>query len=157
MRDTQSPHIPAAYLILFKENKTLLLKRKNTGYQDGNYSLIAGHVEPNESFTESMIREAKEEAGITLSSKDLQVVHLMHRKSSSPSNNQRIDLFFLANNWQGEITNIEPHKCEELAWFDLNDLPSNIIPYVNEALHHVIHQKFYSEKGWNLSLEKALS
>lgn len=38
--------VPAAYLLLWQDEKVLLLRRYNTSYQDGNYSLIAGHVEP---------------------------------------------------------------------------------------------------------------
>jgi 8-oxo-dGTP diphosphatase len=48
--------IPASYLILFRDGKILLLKRANTGYEDGNYSVIAGHVEPGENFTQCIIR-----------------------------------------------------------------------------------------------------
>lgn len=40
--------ICAMYLILIKENKVLLLKCANTGYEDGNYSLVAGHMDGNE-------------------------------------------------------------------------------------------------------------
>jgi 8-oxo-dGTP diphosphatase len=44
-------NIPASYLFLERDNRILLLRRSNTGYEDGNYSLIAGHVEANESFS----------------------------------------------------------------------------------------------------------
>ncbi len=58
--------ICAVYLILIKENKVLLLKRANTGYEDGNYSLVAGHMDGNETIKQAMIREATEEAGIVM-------------------------------------------------------------------------------------------
>jgi 8-oxo-dGTP diphosphatase len=48
--------IPSAYLYLKKSNKVLLLRRFNTGYEDGNYSFIAGHLEKNETFSDSIIR-----------------------------------------------------------------------------------------------------
>ena len=47
-----------AYLILEKDGMVLLGLRKNTGYQDGMYSLVAGHIEDNESATTGMCREA---------------------------------------------------------------------------------------------------
>lgn len=57
-------NIPAAYLTLFRDNKVLLLRRCNTGYEDGNYSMVAGHVDQGETFTQAIIRESNEEAGI---------------------------------------------------------------------------------------------
>jgi len=54
----RNQNVPASYLVLFKENKVLLLKRFNTGYEDDKYSMIAGHVDEGESFSEAIIREA---------------------------------------------------------------------------------------------------
>lgn len=32
------------------------------------------------------------------------------------------------------VTNQEPHKCEDLRWFSLHELPDNIIPHIQDAL-----------------------
>ena len=58
--------ITAVHLILIENNKILLQRRYNTGYEDGNYSVVAGHVEENESVIETMQREALEEIGINI-------------------------------------------------------------------------------------------
>lgn len=130
-----------------KDNKILLLRRFNTGYEDGNYSFIAGHVDQGETFSETIIREAKEEAGIDIRREDLEVVHVMHRKSTLKSE-ERICIFMTTEKWQGEIKNMEPHKCDDLRWFDLDDLPENTIPYVVEFLRCFIGGGVYSEYGW---------
>ncbi len=141
-------NIPASYLTLIKGNKILLLRRYNTGYEDGNYSMIAGHVDPGETFTQCIIREAEEEAGILLKPKDLEVVHVMHRNSGTSENNERVDVFFIAEKWDGEITNKEPHKCDDLSWFDLDNIPENIIPYIKQVIEGIRNKIYYSEYGW---------
>ena len=144
-----SQNIPAAYLILIKENKILLLRRFNTGYEDGNYSFIAGHVEKGESFIECIIRETKEEANIEITKKDLKTVHIMHRKSMDNNYPDRIDTFILATKWKGEIKNNEPNKCDDLSWFDLDNLPKNTINYIKQAIENIKKNNFYSEFGFD--------
>lgn len=134
-----------AYLILKKQDKLLLLLRKNTGYLDDHWGLPAGHVEPGESATEGMIREAKEELGIDLSLKDLRAVHIMHRKT----NRLNIDIFFECNNWTGEIENREPEKCGGVEFFSLSSLPSPIVDYHMTALRATEEKQFYSESGFS--------
>jgi 8-oxo-dGTP pyrophosphatase MutT (NUDIX family) len=138
-------NVPASYLVLFKNNKVLLLKRFNTGYEDGNYSFIAGHVDKGETFTQAIIREAYEEADIKFKSNDLKVIHVMHRKSID---SQRVDVFFTADKWEGKIKNKEPNKCLDLSWFGLDNLPRNIIPYIKEVINKIKRNIFYCEYGW---------
>lgn len=141
-------NVPASYLVLIKDNRVLLLERANTGYEDGNYSMIAGHVESGETFTQCIVREAREEAGIELQPQDLQVVHVMHRNSGTAENNERVDVFFTARRWGGQIINREPEKCGEMSWFPLDELPPNVIPYIRQALDSIANGVFYSEYGW---------
>jgi len=91
-----------------------------------------------------MVREAQEEAGIKIDAKDLRMVHVIHRKSKE----ERIDFFFTTDSWQGEITNKEPHKCDDLSWFALENLPTNIVPEVRQALEQWQKGEVYSEFGW---------
>lgn len=73
--------VTAVHLILIEDKKILLQKRYNTGYEDGNYSIVAGHIDGNESVIKAMQREALEEAGIKIKEEDLEIVHVMHRKT----------------------------------------------------------------------------
>ena len=121
MRKIRFQRPVAVHLLLVKDNKVLLLRRFNTGYEDGNYSVVAGHVDSDEDLKTAMIREAKEEAGIEITPNNINFASVMHRKSDD----ERIDFFFIADSWEGEITNMEPQKCDDLSWFDINNLPSN--------------------------------
>lgn len=141
-------NIPASYLVLIRDKKILLLRRFQTGFEDGKYSVVAGHVDPGENFTQCIIREAYEEAGIILKKEDIKVSHIMHRDSRPPEGNERVDVFFTADKWKGEIINAEPEKCDDLSWFDIDHLPENTISYISEAIRHIIKGIPYSEFGW---------
>lgn len=142
-------NIPASYLILLKDNKVLLMRRQNTGYEDNNYCFVAGHVEKNETFTQAAIREGKEEIGVTLKPEDVEVVHVMHRKS--PDGSERVNVFFLAKKWDGEPKNMEPEKCDNLVWFNIDALPPNTISYISLVLKYIQEKVLYSEFGWKNS------
>jgi len=135
--------IPSVYLILIKDNKILLSRRYNTGYFDNNYSFPAGHLESEETLKQAMVREAKEEVDVTLDPADLELIHVMNRKIPD---NERIDFFFTAKKWQGEPKIMEPEKCDDLRWFDLDNLPKNIVPYIRQAIDSILNNIIYSER-----------
>ena len=137
----------AVYLVLIKDGKVLLARRANTGYMDGKFSLPSGHVESKEGAISAMIREVKEETGLTLSKENLELAHTMHR-NIEPDDRQGyeyVDLYFLGKNWQGEPENKEPEKCSELTWFNVDNLPDEIIPEVRQALLKINKGANYSE------------
>ncbi len=124
----------------------MLLRRYNTGYEDGNYSLPAGHVEADETVRQTLIREAKEEVGVEIKSEDITLAHVMHRKGSD-SNDERLDFFFTCSGWAGEPKIMEKDKCDDLTWFGLEALPDNTIPYIKEAITLAREVVLYSESG----------
>lgn len=142
--------IPAVYLILMRDKKILLLRRKNTGFEDGNYSLIAGHVDENEGPISALVREAQEEANIRVDRNNLRLAHVMYRKKPEE---ERIDFFFVAETWEGEPQNMELEKCDDLSWFSLDHIPQNTIPYIRDAIEkHIAHKTIYSESGLDNNL-----
>ena len=134
----------AVHLFLIREEHILLLRRYNTGYADGQYSVIAGHLDGNEEVKTAMIREAWEEAGIEIDPFQLQVVGVMHRKAGD----ERIDFFLAATQWVNEIINKEPHKCDELAWYPLDALPDTTIPYIRTAITNYRQGRWFDSFGW---------
>jgi 8-oxo-dGTP diphosphatase len=138
--------LSAAHLLLCAGDSLLMIRRFDTGFEDGNYSVVAGHIEAGESALEAMSREAREEAGIDLGHDDLEFVHVMHRRSGDGS--VRMDLFFRCVTWSGEVANREPHKCDEMTWFDRASLPHNTVPSVSAALSSIDDGRTFSEFGW---------
>jgi 8-oxo-dGTP diphosphatase len=140
--------IAAVHLLLIREGRILLLRRANTGYEDGNYSVIAGHLDGDETVYAAIQREASEEAAITIESDDLRMVGVLQRRAATADDDERIDFFLTASNWSGVIHNAEPAKCDDLAWFSLADLPTNIIPYVRQALNNYRAEIWFATSGW---------
>src|SRR5829696_2712913 len=144
MRPERFRAIVAVHLLLHRGEQVLLLRRANTGYEDGNYSVIAGHLDGNETASQAMVREAAEEVGISVRPADLRFVHIMHRKEAAEAD-ERIDLFFAATRWQGEPVIGEAEKCSELRWASLDALPSTMVPYVRSALDQYRQHQPYAE------------
>ncbi len=134
----------AVHLFFFRDDHVLLLRRFDTGWEDGKYSVPAGHVEIGETVIQATIREAREEIGVHLEHQDIEVVHVMNRKSEE----ERIDFFLVVKRWTGEIVNNEPDKCDELSWYPLTSLPSNVIPYVRKGWENYRDRILFSEFGW---------
>lgn len=140
--------IPAAYIIFRDNDKVLLLRRIQTTYYDGYFSLPAGHIDGGESALAAAIREAKEEVNATINAQELKLVHTMHRVSDIPSSHERIDLYFQTRQKHAEIRNAEPEKCDEIRWCPLAELPANMVPEVRQALENVASQVAYSDFGF---------
>ena len=142
-------HLPASvHLFLLRAGprgqQVLLLRRANTGYADGQYSVIAGHLDGGETVMAAITREAREEAGIVVAPADLAVVGVMHCWEGD----EYIHFFLAAIRWSGAIVNAEPTKCDELTWHDLDNLPANVIPYIRQALTNYHRNVWFDSFGW---------
>jgi 8-oxo-dGTP diphosphatase len=137
--------IASVYALFIKDGKILLTRRFQTGFEDGKYNFPAGHVDGQETMRNAMVREAFEEVGAKLKPDDLELVLTMHRWCGD---HERVDLFFVAKKWEGEIKIMESNKCDDLSWFPLDNLPENIIPYNRKAIDCYINKEIYCEFAW---------
>ncbi len=119
---------------------TLLMKRKNTGSNDGKYELPGGHLEANEDIFDAMIREVKEELLINLTREDIKIIHLMHHYTG-----ERLNFIFEADgtNLKPEIG--EKNKCSELRWAAMESLPSETTAKVKLIINNILENKFYDK------------
>lgn len=147
--------VTAVYLFLKIDGKILILRRCNTGYQDGNYQVPAGHIDAGELPTEALIREAKEEIGVDLTKEDLRLVHTSFRPKHDETGD-RVDYFFEASRWSGEIINAEPHKCDDLKWVKPDELPENTTPHVRVAIESAERGEVFSELGLDFIKSQSL-
>ncbi|MET9834024.1 NUDIX domain-containing protein [Streptomyces sp. NPDC006385] len=72
---------------------------------------MAGHCE-REAAIDCLVREAKEEAGLTIAPEDVDLVHTVHHVDS-PNVRPRIALVFQARSWTGDPEVLEPDRCVE--------------------------------------------
>ncbi len=132
------------HLLFFRDEQILLLRRFNTGYADGQYSVPAGHLDGGETVLAAAVREAEEETGIRLETRDLAFSSVMHRMEGD----ERVDFFVHVRRWQGEPVNAEPDKCDELRWVNIDELPDNLIPYVKQGIQNHRNGIVFHEFGW---------
>lgn len=135
MEEVHQKPLVGAYLLLVKDNKVLLQKRKS-GVLDGKYSLVAGHTESGENVLQAIKREAQEESNIILNENDLEVKVVVQRPNAfyKGTPTDIIDFFIYAQNYQGEIKNNEPQKCSELKFCPIDELPVETLPHVKQAI-----------------------
>lgn len=134
--------VAAAYVLLLRDRdgdtEVLLQLRRGTGYLDGHWATLAGHVDPGESVHEAAVREAAEEAGVRIDPDDLEPLTTLHRfERGGPAVEQRCDVFFVVRRWAGEPTLVEPDKAERMQWFPLAALPDPLVPHERLVLDGV--------------------
>lgn len=110
---------PAAGVIIEKEGRILLVRRKFNPYQ-GDWSLPAGFIEYGESPESCAVRETKEETNLEVRLTDLFKVY----SGSDDPRTRAILVVYL-----GEITSGEPSPgddASELKFFPKESIPTNI-------------------------------
>lgn len=128
----------AIHMIITKDNKVLLQKRKGSKLWPGYYALPAGHIDQGENQYDALTREAQEELGIEITKKDVIKSYTVLRRNYFEIDGKRlepyIDYYFEIENYKGTPRIIEEDKCDELIWQDLNDLPEPFINYEGDFL-----------------------
>ncbi len=135
---------PYALVLLRKEDKISLLQRSlQAKFAPDCFSIIGGSVEQNETFRQAVLREAREEVGVTIAEQDLYFVHVFYRKGTV---SELVACVFECRVWQGEPYNREPEKHNVLQWFAIDQLPEKMIPAHRGVLGLIAQGVPYSEQ-----------
>ncbi|MDR2107112.1 MAG: NUDIX domain-containing protein [Holosporaceae bacterium] len=129
------------YLLLKTDDEILLMLRQNTGYGDGSWGTVSGHVEEGEGIIDALLRETKEEIAVEICRDDLKLAHVMYYYDDYPS----VCFFFVCKKYSGKICNAEPHKCGGVKFFKENELPSNLFKPLKTAFDNIRKGEFFSE------------
>ncbi len=115
-------------IVMDDEQRILLEKRSDNGW----WGLLGGAIEPGETVLNAAIREAKEESNL-----DVRITGILGvysdpadgRIVTYPDNGDvrhLIDVVFVAEIISGKLR--KSHESIELGFFNLNSLPSDIVP-----------------------------
>lgn len=115
-------NIGSCIILLDSKREKILLGRRRNIYGAGFWGLPGGRVKLNEPIRDSIKRELLEEANLEL----LKVKYLGVVREFQETYDF-IHFGFFAEKYAGKLKNMELDKNEEWKWFDLNNLPRNIL------------------------------
>ena len=118
-------------VIVVKDKKVLLGKRKNVPIGKGTWGFPGGHLEENESFENCAEREVAEETGMKV--KNLRFLTATNDIFTKEKKHY-ITLFLRAEHVSGSPKVLEPDKCEKWRWFEWKKLPSPLFLPVKNFL-----------------------
>ena len=95
-------------------NKILLQNRVKEDWK--GYTFPGGHVEAGESFVDAVVREMKEETGLTVTNPKLVGI-----KQFPITDGRYIVLLFKATEFTGNVTSSDEGNME---WIDIDELPN---------------------------------
>jgi len=137
----------SVFVIVRSGEKVLLLRRANTGWKDGFFSLPAGRHDGAETLVQAATRELEEETSLHAEVHDMKLVHLLHCHTGD-SGGEWLGAFFEAEKWSGEPTLVENEKHDQLGWYSLCDLSGNTIPYTRQGIELSQMRVAFSAYGW---------
>lgn len=142
-------HIVGVHLYLEDNHGRILLglRHPDSPFAGNAWHFLAGHCEREEAVN-CLIREAQEEAGLTIEASDVELVHVVHLVDA-PSTRPRMQLVFRARTWSGSPAVLEPDRCVEWRWWNPKDLPATVVPYTRQAIDGVLAGRLYSHAGWD--------
>ncbi len=127
-------------LVFNKKREVLLMRRgKSTSNEIGWWTQPGGTVEFSERAVDGLKREIKEELGINVKIWGYapHVDHIIKKEKQ-----HWIAIIYFADLKSGEPKIIEPHKCDEIKWFDLKKLPKNLTQSTREPIENYLARKY---------------
>ncbi|HKT36790.1 MAG TPA: NUDIX domain-containing protein [Ktedonobacterales bacterium] len=109
--------------LLCRQGRLLLGKRSaRRGAYPGVWDMPGGHMEVDETAEQALVRELREELGVTATAwRELAVLRAPAMGAEDGAEDAHVLRLhvFLVNDWCGEPRNLAPDEHEALAWFTL--------------------------------------
>ncbi len=148
---SRTENVELTVLCLVEDGNKILLQNRIRNDWRG-YALPGGHVEPGESVVDAVIREMKEETGLTITAPRLVGV-----KQFPIESGRYVVLLFKATKWSGDLISSEEGQMEWIDRYHLADIKT-VDDF--EALLKVIDDPDLTEfqylvegNRWNISIK----
>ena len=139
-------------LCLLRRNEEILLAMKKRGFGEGKYNGVGGEIEGTETPEAAMLRETKEEIGVT----PIQYEKVGVVSFDEFYKDEKVNLIFhlyMVTEWEGT-----PAESEEMQpkWFSIDSIPYNqMLPDDKYWLPLILEGKkidayFDFDEEWNL-------
>ena len=126
--------------MIYDGDRILVQDRMNPDWP--GITFPGGHVEPKESFVDSVIREVKEETGLDISNVQLCG---MKQFTDREEKYRYIVLFYKTNTFSGELKSSEEGQ---VFWIDKNNLKDYVLADGFESMFEVFEDDTLSENYW---------
>ena len=114
----RSERAELAVLCLIRDGDKILLQNRVKKDWQG-YTLPGGHVECGESFVDAVIREMKEETGLTIIGPKLVGIKQFPMKNGRYEEGRYIVLLFMADQFTGKVASSDEGEME---WVNRNEI-----------------------------------
>ena len=139
----------AVYVIFRNENNEMLfIRRHNTGWRDGEYTLPAGHVDSGETALAAAVHESYEEVCLKIRENNLELVHVVQFQSAGETDENYINFYFECKKYDVIAKIGEPNKADDLVWIPvdkIHEIP--VIDAVADALENICEKQKFSTFG----------
>lgn len=110
--------------VIVKNSKNeFLMGKRLSKHEYGKYSFPGGHVEKFEDPIETSKRELHEETGLIAKS----IRFTGDFTNDIFGEKHYITLYYIVDEYEGELKNMEPDKCENWDWFSVENLPQPLM------------------------------
>ncbi len=137
------PRVGIGVMIQNKKGQILLGLRQGS-HGAGEWCFPGGHLEFGETIFQTAKRETKEETGLIINKFELISVADEMRYIKSDGKHY-LNLGIKAQYERGKPKIMEPNKCKQWKWFDLNKLPSKIFEGTELTLKNFKAKKIYKK------------
>jgi 8-oxo-dGTP diphosphatase len=141
MVEKKYPKVGIGVMIQNEKDQVLLGLRQGS-HGAGEWSFPGGHLDFGETIFNCAQRETKEETNLEIDEFELiSVANEMRYLESDGKHYINIGIKAVYKDGEPEI--MEPDKCLEWKWFDLNDLPEKLFQGTELTIKNYLDKKIY--------------